>query len=532
MIVAVIPAKRHSVRLPDKNLLEIDGLPLVTHAIRYVRRFKNVDKIIVSTDSEEVADIAGRDGATVHFRGPELSGETPLFEVYRDVAEKLGCKKLSFLVGVQPDHPNRKSDLDALIKYVKDNRLDDLCTVDRQGKRNGAIRILSMNALTAGQPLRTSIVRDDCINIHSAFDFAMAAHELNPYSKEITVAGKTIGAGHPTFVIAEAACNHMCDLGTAKEMIDFAAEAGVDAVKFQTYKAERLTRKGAMTYWRGRRIPQIEYYRALDRFGAAEYETLFAHGHKKGVITFSTPFDLESAEMLNELGAPLFKIASCDLPDSRLLRCVAGFGKPVILSTGGSTIEEIERAIAAFFATGNHQLILMACVLSYPAANEDANLLRIRSLKERYPGVIIGLSDHTEPDAHMVIPALGVALGAKAIEKHYTLDRRLSGSGHFFSMNTMDLKKMVRNVRLAESVLGDGALGVAEAEYSARNSARRSIVAERDIECGETIESSMLGMKRPAEGLPGWMMDELIGKRAKLDIRVDQALTMDMVERF
>ena len=530
MIVAVIPAKRHSNRLADKNLLEINELPLVAHAIRYARRFKSVDKIVVSTDSKEVAEIARQNGAMAHLRGPELGGEAPLIKVYRDVAEKLGLENISFLVGIQPDHPNRKSDLDALLRYTEVRQIDDLCTVDRRGKRNGALRIMSMKALTADSSLYLSVAQDDCINIHTAFDFAMAAHEMSPYSKEIAVGGKMIGAGHPAFLIAEAACNHMCDLGLAKEMIDLAANAGADAIKFQTYKAERLTRKGVMTYWRGKRIPQIEYYRKLDRFGAPEYEALIAHGREKGVITFSTPFDVESAEMWNDLGAPLFKIASCDLPDSRLLKCVAGFGKPVILSTGGSTVEEIERAVATIFSTGNHQLILMACMLSYPAANEDANLLRIHTLKERYPEIIVGLSDHTEPDAHMVIPALGVALGAKVIEKHYTLDRKLSGSGHFFSMNPEDLRKMVQNVRLAESVLGDGALGVAEAESSARNNARRSIVAERDIQCGETIESSMLGMKRPAEGLPGWMMDALSGKRAKTNIQADQAISMDMVE--
>ncbi len=530
MIVAVIPAKRHSNRLADKNLLEIDGLSLVAHAVRYARRFKSVDKIVVSTDSEEIAEIGRRNGAMIHFRGDVLSGEAPLVEVYRDVARELGRANVSFLVGVQPDHPNRKSDLDALLRYVKDNQIDDLCTVDRNGKRNGALRIMSMRGLTTTPPLYPSAVQDDCINIHCAFDLAMAAHEMSLYSNEIAVGDRMIGEGHPAFVIAEAACNHMCDLGLAKEMIDLAAEAGADAIKFQTYKAERLTRKGAITYWRGKQIPQIEYYRKLDRIGAPEYKALFAHGRKKGVITFSTPFDVESADMLNDLGAPLFKIASCDLPDSRLLRCVAGFGKPVILSSGGSMVEEIERAIATIFATGNHQLILMACMLSYPAPNEDANLLRICSLKEKYPGIIVGLSDHTEPDAHMIIPSLGVALGAKVIEKHYTLDRELSDSGHFFSMDPNDLTKMVQNVRLAESVLGDGALGVAKAENAARNSARRSIVAERDIVCGETIESSMLGMKRPADGLPGWMMDELIGKRAKVEIQADQTLSMDMVE--
>ena len=530
MILAVIPAKRHSNRLTDKNLLQINGLPLVAHAVRYAYGCKSVDKIVVSTDSEEVAEIARRHSAMVHYRSDGLSGDAALIDVYRAVVLELGIQDISHLVGIQPDHPSRRSDLEALLRYVMDNQIDDLCTVDRYGRRNGALRIMSRIALMSDSTPQTSVVQDNCVNIHSAFDFAMAAHEMSPYSEEISVGERLIGEGHPVFVIGEAACNHMCDLGFAREMIDRAAEAGADAIKFQTYKAERLARNEATTYWRGKQIPQIEYYRNLDRFGAREYEALFIYAFDKGIIPFSTPFDLDSADMLNDLGAPLFKIASCDLPDIRLLRRVAAFGKPLILSTGGSTVEEIDRSITTIFAAGNHQLILMACMLSYPTANEDANLLRIHSLKERYPCLIVGLSDHTEPDDHMVIPSLGVALGAKVIEKHYTLDRAMSGSGHFFSMNPKDLKKMVQNVRLAEDVLGEGALGVAEAEKAARKSARRSIVAERDIRRGELIESSMLGMKRPADGLPGWMMDDLIGKRAITHIQADQSLTMDMVE--
>ena len=530
MIVAIIPAKRHSSRLADKNLSEVNGVSLVARAIDYAKKYECVDKIIVSTDSEDIADIGRRNGALIHFRGKDLTGEDPLMEVYRAAVGELGGGNVSFIVGIQPDHPNRKSNLDELLEYIKEERIDDLCTVDGNGKRNGALRIMSMRALTATPPLYPSAVQDDCINIHSAFDLSMSEHELSPHSKEISVGNKMIGAGHPAFVIAEAACNHMCDMGMAKELIALAAEAGADAIKFQTYKAERLTRKEATTYWEGKQMPQIAYYRQLDRFGASEYEALFAYALEKNIIPFSTPFDLDSAGMLSDLGMSIFKIASCDLPDSRLLRHVAGFGKPVILSTGGSTVEEIERAVSTIFSVGNHQLIIMACMLSYPTTNEDANLLRVRTLLEKYPGLIVGLSDHTEPDAHMIIPSLSVVLGAKVIEKHYTLDRELTGSGHFFSMNPGDLKKMVENVRLAETVLGSGALGVAEREGAARNSARRSIVAERSIRRGETIESSMLGMKRPADGLPGWMIDEFIGKKAKADIQADQALTLDMVE--
>ncbi|MEE9274081.1 MAG: N-acetylneuraminate synthase family protein [bacterium] len=530
MIVAVIPAKEGSTRLPQKNMMEVDGAPLVVHAIRQARSVRQVEKVYVSTDSDAIAALAEENGAGVVRRGADLAGDTALIDVYCHALNAIGEEGITHILGVQPDHPGRKSDMDGSIDYALANDIDDLFTVDRHGKRNGALRLLSVKALRARPTIYPSAYRDDCVNIHTRTDLALADHERSPFSREIAVEGHRIGPGHPTFIIAEAACNHMCDVDMAKKMIDLAAEAGADAIKFQTYKAERLARREAKLYWEGKETSQIEYYGRLDRFGAAEYETLFAHAREKGIIGFSTPFDPENASMLNDLGMPLFKIASCDLPDSRLLRRVAGFGKPVILSVGGANTEEIDRAVATIFETGNHQLVLMSCMLSYPTPDENADLLRIRALKDRYPDIIIGLSDHTEPDPNMVIPALGAALGASAIEKHYTLDRSKTGSGHFFSVTPEDLKAMVANIRLAERVLGEGRLEVAEVEEAARGSARRSIVAERPIRSGEVIDSSMLGMKRPADGLPGWMIDQVVGKRAKRDIGADEALSLDIVE--
>ncbi len=530
MIVAVIPAKRESTRLPDKNLMQIAGVPLVVHAIRYAQRAVRIDQIFVSTDSDEIAGLAEQNGANVIRRTQELAGEAPLMEVYRHAWKLVGPERISYMIGIQPDHPGRRRHPDWVIEFVKVNVIDDLFTVDRNGKRNGALRVMSERALRGDPSVITHALMDDCVNIHTHADFVMAIHEISPNSREIAVAGKMIGEGHPVFVIAEAACNHMCDMGLARKMIDRAAEAGADAIKFQTYKAERLVRREAKLYWAGAETSQVEYYQKLDRFGAAEYEELFSYARARGIIAFSTPFDLESASMLNDLGMPLFKIASCDLPDKRLVRRVAGFGKPIILSTGGSTPEEVDQAVTTILETGNHQLVLMACMLSYPTADEDANLLRIRALKERYPSVIVGLSDHTEPDTHMVIPALGATLGAQVIEKHYTLDRSLTGSGHFFAVTPEDLTKMVANIRLSEKVLGEARIAVAPKEEEARASARRSIVAERCIRRGEVIESSMLGMKRPGDGLPGWKIDQVIGKRAKQDIEADQALSLDMLE--
>lgn len=342
---------------------------------------------------------------------------------------------------------------------------------------------------------------------------------------------KRIGQNSPAFFIAEAACNHMCDMDLAKKMVDEAAGAGADSIKFQTYKAEKLVTGNAVAFWGKEEISQIEYYRRLDRFGKAEYAEIFQYAHEKGIIPFSSTFDDQGTDMLAEIDMPLFKIASCDINNLHHLKHVASIGKPIILSTGASTVEEIDKAIETIHEQGNTRLMLLACTLSYPTKYHDANFLRISSLKQRYPGMIVGISDHTEPDLHMVVPSVGVALGAKIIEKHYTLDRSMTGSGHFFAVNPQDLKTMIQNARLAEAVLGDGKLGVAESEKKAWSSARRGIVAEVPIRKGQEITAEMLGMKRPANnGLSADMVHAVVGKRVNQDMDRDQYITLEMLE--
>jgi len=530
MIVAVIPAKEGSTRLPNKNLLKINGKTLIEHAVESAKKSNKIKKIYVSTDSNDIAELVTKTGIEVIRRGKELSGEAPLIDVYRHAWKKIDNADITHIVGIQPDNPDRTTDIDAAVEYAIKTNIDNVFTVNREGKRNGALNILNLNALSAQPFVYSSSIRDDCTNIHSYFDYLMAAHNLSDYKERIPVAGRFIGKNEPVFIIAEAACNHMCQVDMAKKMIDLAADAGVDAIKFQTYKAEKLARREATTYWAGKTISQIEYYQRLDKFGQDEYRILFEYAGKKGIIGFSTPFDLDSASMLNEVGVPLFKIATCDLPDKRLLRHIAGFNKPILLSTGASTPEEIDGAVKTIFEKGNFQLVVLACTLSYPTKDEDAYLLRIKSLQERYPNLTIGLSDHTEPDENMIIPSVGVSLGAKVVEKHYTLDRSMTGSGHFYSVNPTDLKKMVANIRLTEKVMGKEGLAVLKAEQPARESARRSIVAERAIKKGEVISSDMLGLKRPADGLSGDKIDLILGKRARTDIKPDQMITLDMVE--
>ncbi|MFH1320840.1 MAG: N-acetylneuraminate synthase family protein [Bacteroidota bacterium] len=529
MIIAIIPAKAGSTRFPNKNMRIINGKSLIQHAVDYAKSSNMISEIIVSTDSEAIADHVKDQGVMTVMRGEELGGEAPLIEVYKHVVNSINKDNLTHVIGIQPDHPDRKTNLDQAIKYAIDNKIDDLFTLNRNGIRNGALRILSIKAINTDPPLYPSAIIDDCVNIHTPHDFYLSSFNLSKYSDNISVCGKKIGKEEPTFIIAEAACNHMCDIDIAHKMIDHAAEAGADAIKFQTYKAEKLVTKDAVAFWGEEEISQIEYYHRLDRFGKNEYKELFEYADKKGIIAFSSPFDPESSEMLYELGMPIFKIASCDICNLQHLRQIARYGKPIILSTGASTVEEIEQAVITIFKEGNYKLILLACTLSYPTKNEDANLARIQTLKKLFPNITIGLSDHTPPDPNMVIPSTAVALGARVIEKHYTLDRTMTGSGHFFAVNPDDLKNMVDNIRLTETVIGNGVLGIAPSEKKAWSSARRSIVAEVLIRAGEIITEEMLSLKRPADGLLGDKLHLVVGKKAIRDINPDERIHTDML---
>lgn len=342
----------------------------------------------------------------------------------------------------------------------------------------------------------------------------------------VHVGSKTVSDENSTFVIAEAANNHMCDLTNAKTMIDLAVAAGADAIKFQTYKAERLVRNEASSYWQGTNISQLDYYKRLDKFGEAEYQELFRYADENEIVCFSTPFDVDSARMLDQLGAKLFKIASCDILDLRLLRTIASFGKPIVLSTGGATIDEIEQAIDTIYGEGNFQLIILACMLSYPTPDKDANLRKIAFLKDHLHWMQVGLSDHTEPDDSMVIPSVAVALGASMIEKHYTLDRSWTGSGHAFSVSPSDLSQMIKNIRLTETVLGAREFTVHDVEQAARNSARRSLVAGRALQQGTVITTEMIEVKRPGDGLPPDQIDSLIGRVLTRNVEADHAFSL------
>lgn len=514
-ILAVIPAQSKSTRLPHKNMRVIGNKTLVEIAVDYAKTSSMITDIVVSTDSEDIRHFIESNKICECILRPDgLSGDADVSEVYID-AWRQKEEAAEYIVGLQPDNPDRILSLDNAIKYVLENDFDDFFTVGKNGMKNGSIRIMRSSMRF---PLKCGSLLDKCTNIHTKQDLAIAASRvlINP---------KPLGdERNNVFIIAEAACNHMSSLELALAMIDCAALAGADAIKFQTYKGERIVTKYAPAFWGNETMKQTEYYKRLDKFNKEDYAYLFEYARDQKILPFSTPFGIEDATMLNELGMEIFKIPSFEIVNLDLIKHIAAFNKPIILSTGAATFEEIDRAIATVISEGNYNLALMACTLSYPTEDEDANLLRIRTLRDRYPNFLIGMSDHTRPDENMTIPAIAVALGARIIEKHYTMSRTMTGSGHFFSLEPNDLSKMVKNIRLCESVLGDGKLGTADCEQRAKDGGRKSIVASRAINKGEVITRSMLAFKRPGTGICPSKINDIIGKRAKIDINEDDII--------
>ena len=510
-ILAVIPAKGGSTRLPDKNLKKIAGETLIERAVNYAKASKKVTDIVVSTDSEEIKQLVeSKNLCECIMRDDSLSGDPDVSFVYQHAWETRQ-KEADYVVGLQPDNPDRNISLDDVITYVQEKNLDNFFTVGKDGKRNGSVRMFRP-PLTF---LEENCLLDDCTNIHNQSDLDKATNKMLVNPNPLNLGPKEV------FVIAEAACNHMCSIELAKAMINCAADAGANAIKFQTYKGERIVTRYAPAFWGTETMKQTQYYERLDKFNKEDYEILFKYAKDKGIIPFSTPFGIEDAVLLNEIGMEIFKIPSFEIVNLELLKCIASFKKPIILSTGAASYEEIDRAIGIITGEGNYDLALMACTLSYHTENKDANLKRIQTLKEKYPNFMIGHSDHTMPDENMAIPAISVALGARMIEKHYTMSRTMTGSGHYFSIEPNDLRKMVKNIRLFEEVIGDGVQGTAENEKRGKAGGRKSIVAKVKIKKGTKIEKEMLTYKRPGDGISPDKVDGLLGKIALKDIEDD-----------
>jgi N,N'-diacetyllegionaminate synthase len=349
-------------------------------------------------------------------------------------------------------------------------------------------------------------------------------------SQKIRIAGRAIGNDEPAFIIAEAGVNHNGQVSLAFELIEAAANAGADAVKFQTFIAEELATAASQKADYQKQSTkdsesQLEMIRRLE-LSFADFEKLKNRCDELSITFLSTPFDFQSVDFLTTLGVPAFKISSGDLTNHPLLDLVGRKDRPVILSTGMSDLEEVREAVEVVKSTGNDQVALMQCVTNYPANAADVNLRAMSTMSKAFE-VPVGYSDHT---LGIEVALAATALGACMIEKHFTIDRQLAGPDHRASLEPKELQAMVAGIRKVEAALGDGIKAPAKTETANALVARRSIVANRDIPAGSTLSRDAITFKRPGTGLPPKMLQQVVGHTARVDVKAGELLRLDMFD--
>jgi len=330
------------------------------------------------------------------------------------------------------------------------------------------------------------------------------------------------------YVIAEAGVNHEGSMEIARKLVYEAKEAGANAIKFQTYKASTIASKDSPAYWDITKEPtksQYELFTKHDKFWKNEMQELKNYCDKIGIEFMSTPFDIESATFLNDM-MDVFKISSSDITNKPFIEYMCDFDKPVILSTGASSLSEIAEAVSWIEKKGN-PLALLHCVLNYPTPDQNANLGMIMDLKTKFPDKMIGYSDHTLPK-DMKVCEMATILGSVIIEKHFTHDKTLPGNDHYHAMDKEDLKLFRSNLERTFEILGGFKIESLEDEAPARANARRSLVAQKDIPKDKVIEKEDLTFKRPAHGVSPRFIGEVVGKTALVDIKDDDVLKWNM----
>ncbi len=346
----------------------------------------------------------------------------------------------------------------------------------------------------------------------------------------IEIGGRRIGEGEPVFVVAELSANHLQDLDLALKTIEAIKESGADAVKLQTYTPDTITlnvknehfmiKEG--TLWDGQYLYDL-YKKAYTPW--EWHEKLFNFARELGLVCFSSPFDKTAVDFLEELGTPAYKVASFEIVDIPLIEYIASKGKPIIISTGIATLSDIEEAIKACKRAGNEQIILLKCVSEYPTPYEDANLRTIPNMRETF-GVLVGLSDHT---LGIAVPIASVALGAVMVEKHFILDRNLGGPDSAFSLEPEEFKAMVSAIRQVEKALGKVSYELTERQKAMRKFSRSRFVA-KDMKAGEVFTEESVRSVRLEVGLHPKYLRDILGKRARFDIKAGTPLSWELVE--
>lgn len=592
-VLAVILARAGSRGLPEKCIRPLLGRPLIDYTFDHALAAGTVDSIVLTTDSEPAQRIARGRGIRVVDRPAELASDTATVDaaarhavrafeastqqtvdivvllygnipvraegmIDRAVRQLIesGADSVRSVAPVSKQHPDwvHRLDGDRMNQY-RPNSIYRRQDLDPLYYHDGAVAVVRRAALMAaprwegdfqgflGEDRRALVQGpEDAVDIDGPVDLHLAEAILRARGKsepsqrstdvtlpDITIGRATIGAGHPVYVIAEAGVNHNGSRDAALEMVDAAAAAGANAVKFQMFRADTLVTPDAVSagYQQkgtGHRT-QRDLLRGLE-LEADDFAAIQRRCAQQGVEFLATPFALPDLEALVELGVRAVKLASTDLDNVPLVRAAADTGLPLIVSTGAADAVEIDAAVRRLEEwNAAERTILLHCVSSYPTQWNQANLRAIGALTRRC-GRHAGYSDHTTSET---IGGLAVAAGAQVLEKHFMLDRRAGGPDQATSLEPDQLARYIRGARQAEEALGSGHLDAIEAENEVRRVARKSVVAACDIPAGAVLTAEMVTAKRPGGGLPPSEIDGLIGKCAAVAIPADTQLTWEAV---
>ena len=574
-IIAIIPARAGSVRIPGKNIKHLAGKPLIQYTLEQAEACEEIDAILVSSDSDEILRIASHYKCLLHKRPAELAQhDTPTIEVIEYEVKRLEQEKANYdiIMLLQPTSPFRSAGIIRKSIYtIVDENIDSVQTVSESDQQpyhmfaendgklefvdeksfrnksqrkkfyiiNGAVyaatrQTIAQQTLYGAKNRPIIMNKDESLDIDTMDDWKKAERliiEKNMYaSKELAIADKVISESSPIFIIAEAGVNHNGDINLAKKLIDAASTAKADAVKFQTFNALTGTSSSAKKVaYQKEGEEDISTYRDMLsklQFPEAQWKELAQYAREKGILFMSTASDHESLEIVRRLNVPAYKIGSGHITNLPLLKETARDNKPIIMSVGMAKYEEIDDAVGIVKSMGNEKIVLLQCVSAYPTRPEDANVRMVSALKERYP-FHIGYSDHTL--GHEAIYA-AVALGARVIEKHLTLDKNMPGPDHKASFEPAEFKDLIEKIRTIEKTLGDGVKKITQEEELLRKQVRRSVVAHAYIPKGTIITADMLRLKKPETGILPKYYWNVLGKKAARDIQEDTSLQWEDVD--
>ncbi len=574
-VLGLVTARGGSKGFPGKNVALLAGRPLVAWAHRLLSRMRALHpelELALSTDAPEIADAWPPEDRPRRLRPPDLArDDTPSwavveYELRRADAEGPPCDAVLLLQPTSPllaladleaawqaftrgcasimgavpvDHPVQWSfyrTADGKTEPV----LPQVSTDARQQLRpahlpagfwlSGTAFLRQHRTLyVAGFTHTIEVPQDRASDIDHATDLEIARCRLRAITGEraVRIEGREIGPGAPVFVIAEAGVNHNGSPELASELVDAAARAGADAVKFQTFEPRELvTRDAVKADYQIANTGSAESQREmLERLALPEpvFRALKARAEKLGLIFLSSPFDAASARLLERLGVGAFKLGSGELTNHPLLADLARVGRPLLLSTGMATLDEVEDAAEVIARHGAPPVVWLHCVSSYPAPHDQANLRAIETLRLAVGGPV-GMSDHC-PGWEVALGA--VALGARVIEKHFTRSRALPGPDHAASLEPGELREMIEQIRRLESALGSGIKAPAPCEENTRQIARKSLVAARDLPAGTRIGAVDLAAKRPGTGLSPSLLPLVAGRVLRKPLAADDPLTWE-----